>query len=160
SKKMAEGSLLETTYEFLSKVTEGGMGAIYKVRHRHLGEIRIVKVLKPELLGNAEMVQRFAQEAQLITRLKHSNIAAIYDFVVEDDGMAYIVMEYVDGANLAQLLARTGRLELPLALDIASQVLDALSYLHKKKIVHRDVSANNVMLFVDEDGALQVKLID
>ncbi|HEV8268010.1 MAG TPA: protein kinase, partial [Thermoanaerobaculia bacterium] len=157
---MPEGSLLETTYEFLSKVTEGGMGAIYKVRHRHLGEIRIVKVLKPELLGNAEMVQRFAYEAQIVTRLKHPNIAAIYDFVVEDDGMAYIVMEYVDGSNLAQLLNRVGTVELPLALEIASQVLDALSYLHKKKIVHRDVSANNIMLTVGEEGELQVKLID
>ncbi len=156
-----EGNLLQGTYEILSKMNEGGMGAIYKVRHRHLDEIRVVKVLRPDLLDNEEMVQRFTQEAQLVTKLKHPNIASIYDFVVDPDGMSYIVMEFVDGSNLAQVLGLIGPPSLTVALEVARQTLGALGYLHRRKIVHRDVSAANIMLAVsEEDGKLHAKLID
>lgn len=152
--------VLDGTYEVLSKLSEGGMGAIYKVRHRHLDEVRVVKVMKPNLLGNQEMAQRFTQEAQIVTKLKHANIAAIYDYVLDESGLAYIVMEYVNGANLAQLLEVERPLDLALALEVTAQTLSALAYLHRRKIVHRDISTHNVMLTVDEDGALVVKIID
>ncbi|HTO86694.1 MAG TPA: protein kinase [Thermoanaerobaculia bacterium] len=152
--------LLEGKYEILGKIKDGGMGTIYKVRHRLLDEIRVVKVLQPHVVADAEMKRRFTEEAKTATRLKHPNLCAIYDFALDEDGTAYLVMEYIDGVNLSEMLKTTGCPGLPLSLEIAHQALLALGYLHRKEVVHRDVAPDNLMLTHDEDGRPLVKLID
>jgi serine/threonine-protein kinase len=154
------GTLIEGKYEILAKIKEGGMGTIYKVRHRLLDEIRVVKVMRPQIGADPELSRRFTQEAKTATRLKHQNIGAILDFALDSDGMAYIVMEYIDGVNLSELLRASGPPGVPLTLEIAHQSLLALGFLHRKNVVHRDVAPDNLMLTRDEDGAPQVKLID
>ena len=153
-------TLIEGKYEILGKMREGGMGTIYRVRHRLLDEIRVVKVLKPEALSNEEMKRRFVEEARTATRLKHPNIGTIHDFALDEEGKAYLVMEYIDGVNLVELLKEQGPPGVALSLEIAHQTLLALGYLHRKNIVHRDIAPDNLMLTHDEDNLPRVKLID
>ena len=154
------GTLIEGKYEILEKIREGGMGTIYKVRHRLLDEVRVVKVMRPQIGADEELKRRFTQEAKTATRLKHPNIGAILDFALDSDGMAYIVMEFIDGVNLAELLKASGPPGVPMTLEIAHQTLSALGFLHRKNVVHRDVAPDNLMLTHDDDGYPQVKLID
>jgi len=152
--------LIEGKYEILGKIREGGMGTIYRVRHRLLDEIRVVKVLKPQALSNEEMKRRFIEEARTATRLKHPNIGTIHDFALDEEGKAYLVMEFIDGVNLADLLKRQGPPGIALSLEVAHQALLALGYLHRKNVVHRDIAPDNLMLTHDEDRKPVVKLID
>jgi eukaryotic-like serine/threonine-protein kinase len=152
--------LLEGKYEILGKIRDGGMGTIYKVRHRLLDEIRVIKVLQPHVVADAEMKRRFTEEAKTATRLKHPNLCAIHDFALDEDGTAYLVMEYIDGVNLSEMLKSTGCPGLPLSLEITHQALLALGYLHRKEVIHRDVAPDNLMLTHDEEGRPLVKLID
>jgi serine/threonine protein kinase len=154
------GTLIEGKYEILEKIKEGGMGTIYKVRHRLLDEVRVVKVMRPQIGADEELKRRFTQEAKTATRLKHPNIGAILDFALDSDGMAYIVMEFIDGVNLAELLRASGTPGVPMTLELAHQALLALGFLHRKNVVHRDVAPDNLMLTYDEDGRPQLKLID
>jgi len=151
---------LEGKFEILTKIREGGMGAIYTVRHRLLGEIRVVKVMRPQLAGDREFAARFLREAQTAIRLRHPNIAQLFDFSTDEEGNAYIVMEYIEGIDLRELVRRFGPPSLGLTLEIAVQGLAALGFLHRRKMVHRDISPDNLMLARDADGRPVVKLID
>ncbi len=154
------GTLIEGKYEILGKLGEGGMGAIYKVRHRLLDEIRVVKVMRPQVAVDEELKLRFLEEAKTATRLKHPNIGSIYDFALDDDGTAYLVMEFIEGVNLNELMALKGRPSIGLVLEIAHQTLLALGYLHRGNVVHRDIAPDNLMLTQSDEGRALVKLID
>ncbi len=151
---------IDGKYEILGKLREGGMGAIYKVRHRLLDEIRVVKVIRSRSEAGEEGVDRFLREARAAIRLRHPNVAVLHDFAVTEDGQAFIVMEYIDGWNLLEVLNGYGPPPIPLTMEIARQSLKALGYLHRHRIVHRDVSPDNLMLTRDVDGNPLVKLID
>jgi serine/threonine protein kinase len=151
---------IEGKYEVIAKIREGGMGAIYKVRHRLLNELRVIKVMRPEVAENPEQRKRFLREAQTATRLKHENVVAFYDFFLDDEGTAYMVMEYIEGINLRDMVRQCGPLPVSLVRYLAGQCLSALSYLHRKGIVHRDVAPDNIMMMQEEDGTLHAKLID
>jgi serine/threonine-protein kinase len=151
---------IEGKYEILEKLREGGMGAIYKVRHRLLDEVRVVKVVRANMVSSPDSGDRFLREARVAIRLRHPNIAQLHDFAIAADGNAYIVMELIDGWTLQEILKRHGPPPVPLSLEIARQSAKALGYLHRQKIVHRDVSPDNLMLTRDADGHPQVKLID
>ena len=151
---------LEGKYEILEKIAEGGMGAVYKVRHRLLEEIRVIKVMRPQLEQQEEIKSRFLREAKIAVRMRHPNVAQMYDFSIDDAGNSFIVMEYIDGVTLQELLKRSGPPGVALCLEIAQQSLQALGYLHRKGIVHRDISPDNLMLSHDEVGDPAVKLID
>ena len=151
---------IEGKYEILEKLQEGGVGALYKVRHRLLGELRVVKVLRPRLQGDPNLRLRFLAEARAATRLGHPNIAQIYDCSVDDDGVAFIVMELIGGMTLAELSAVVARPPLALTLEIARQGLRAIRHLHRHGVAHRDISPDNLMLTRDVDGRPLLKLID
>ncbi len=151
---------LEGKYEILEKISEGGMGAIYKVRHRLLDEIRVVKVMHPQHEHDEGLKARFLHEARMAVKLRHANIAQMYDFAVDEGGNAFIVMEYIEGITLQEMLERIGPPPIGLALELARQTLSALGYLHRKGIVHRDMAPDNVMAARDEAGHPQAKLID
>jgi serine/threonine-protein kinase len=154
---------IEGKYEILGKIREGGMGAIYKVRHRLLDEIRVIKLMRPFLAEdqelNAELKARFVREARVAIKLRHPNIAQLYDFTTDDDGTSLIVMEFIRGKTLEELLKTAGRPSLGLALEIAQQSLRAIGYLHAKGFVHRDISPDNLML-TEDAGEPRIKLID
>ncbi|MFZ5788537.1 MAG: serine/threonine-protein kinase, partial [Acidobacteriota bacterium] len=151
---------LEGKYEILEKISEGGMGAIYKVRHRLLDEIRVVKLMHPQHEHDEGLKARFLHEARMAVKLRHANIAQMYDFAVDEGGNAFIVMEFIEGITLQELLERIGPPPVGLALELARQTLSALGYLHRKGIVHRDMAPDNVMVARDESGRPQAKLID
>jgi serine/threonine-protein kinase len=154
------GTLLEGKYEILDKIREGGMGTIYRVRHRLLEEVRVVKMMRSHTIADPDLRRRFVEEARTATRLKHPNICTIHDFAIDDSGMAYLVMEYIEGCSISDLLKLRGKPSLPLTLEIAHQSLLALGFLHRKGIVHRDVAPDNIMLTHDDQGGPLVKLID
>lgn len=151
---------IESRFDVLAKLGEGGMGCVYKVRHRDLDEIQIVKTLQAHLSANPGQRERFINEARRGMRLRHPHIAGVHDFAVTADGTGYIVMEYVHGHNLRDLLATRGPLRLELVGNIAVQALDALGYLHSEKFIHRDISPDNLILTTTADGKPFVKLID
>lgn len=151
---------LDDKYEVLAKLREGGMGAVYKVRHRLLEETRVIKVIRPHLESDEGIRRRFLREARSAVRLRHPNIAQIYDFHIDEDGTSVMVMEFIDGRDLRELLAARGRLSVGLVLEVGVQCLTALSYLHRNEFVHRDISPDNVMLTRDVEGEPLVKLID
>lgn len=151
---------LEGKYEILEKIGEGGIGSVYKVKHRLLEEIRVIKVLRPQAAAKEDLQERFVHEARMAIRLKQPNIAQLHDFAVTTDGTAYIVMEFIDGVGLDALLRTSGPPSVGLALEVSRQGLTALGYLHAHRFVHRDVSPDNLMLTRDFDGSPMVKLID
>jgi serine/threonine protein kinase len=153
---------IEGKYEILGKLREGGMGAVYKVRHRLLDDIRVVKVLNPRLDVTPELSDRFLREARFAIQLRHPNIAQLHDFSIAEDGSAFIVMEFIDGATLEDIIIRTGAppLGLGLGLEMARQSLKALGFLHRRGLIHRDISPDNLMLARDAEGEPLVKLID
>ncbi len=151
---------LDEKFELLGKLGEGGMGAIYKVRHRLLNQLLVVKMMTPKSAASAEAQKRFLREAQTATRLRHPGIVSITDFVIRPDGSAYMVMEYLEGANLADAVRRCGRMPAPLVLFVADQVLSALGYMHEKGAIHRDIAPDNIMLTREETGFVRAKLID
>jgi TonB family protein len=151
---------IEGKYEILGKLREGGMGAVYRVRHRLLEEIRVIKVIQPHLGVGPEVSDRFLREARMAIQLRHPNIAQLHDFSLDDDGKAWIVMEYIDGLTLEDVLQTTGPPPLGLGLEIAQQSLRAVGYLHRKGFLHRDISPDNLMLTRGFDDGPLVKLID
>ena len=134
---------LEGKYEILEKLREDATGALYRVRHRLLGELRVVKVLYPHPQGDTGQRERFLAEARAATRLSHPNIARIYDCSAFEDGVALIVMELISGLSLEELLAKAQPPPVELALEIARQGLRAIGHLHQHSVAHGSVSAAN-----------------
>ncbi len=141
-------------YRILEKIGEGGMGVVYKALDTHLDRNVAIKVLPPDKITDPERRQRFVQEAKAASALNHPNIVVVHD-ITEDRGANFIVMEYVEGKILDQLVGRKG-LKLDEALGYAVQVADGLAKAHSAGIVHRDLKPTNIM--VTADG--RVKILD
>ena len=151
---------LEGKYEIVAKIREGGMGAIYKVRHRLLGEVRVVKVLHPQHEQDDELKERFLRDARSAIQLRHPNVVQIFDFSLDPSGTGLLVMEHIAGADWRRLIRGGRRPSVNLTLEMARQALLALGYLHRGGFVHRDVSPDNLMLSLDHDHRPLIKLID
>ncbi|HYK40859.1 MAG TPA: serine/threonine-protein kinase [Thermoanaerobaculia bacterium] len=158
--RLSPGQVLDGKYEILEKIGEGGMGEVYKARHVHLDEIRIIKVTKPDALGEGSEGRRFQEEARLATLVRHPNVAALYDYSRLPDGSYYMVWEFIDGVTLEEWLRRYGPLPAARALDVAQQVLAGLEEIHAQGIVHRDLAPDNIMLRENRTGRLLAKIID
>ncbi|HKS21972.1 MAG TPA: protein kinase [Thermoanaerobaculia bacterium] len=157
---IAPGKMLDGKYEIVGLLGAGGMGEVYKARHVHLNTFRCIKVMRPALLADDTYRQRFLREARLATQIQHPNIAIVHDFELTGDGASYMVTEFIDGTTLRQWGAEHGRFPLPLASEITVQVLSGLDAIHRRGLLHRDISADNVMLSFDPDDRLLVKIID
>lgn len=151
---------LEGKYEILEKIQEGGMGAIYKVRHLLLDEVRVIKVMRPHLRQDPSLRERFLAEGRAAARLKHPNIARIIDCTIDEEGVAYLVMEFIPGWTLGDLLRRGELLPVSLCLEIAKQSLAAIGHMHHHKMVHRDIAPDNLILGSTVDEKPRIKLID
>ena len=149
------GKRLDGRYSIEGLVGVGGMANVYKGRDVRTGNQIAVKVLKEEFLDNEELVRRFKNESKAISILNHPNIVKVYDVSVTDQ-LQYIVMEYIDGDNLEQLIKKNA-LSAELARKIAGQLMDALEYMHNKQMIHRDLKPSNIMI---THNGQNVKLID
>ena len=142
-------------YALLERIGVGGMGAVYKARHRRLDRIVAVKLLAKSCVDSPEAIARFQREGRAAARLIHPNVVLAYDAGAHD-GVHYLVMEFIAGTDLARRVRQHGRLPLEQALDCAVQAARALEYAHAQGVVHRDVKPSNLLL--DDKGV--VKLLD
>src|SRR3954463_7197239 len=152
--------LLDGKYQILDRLGIGGMGEIFKVRHIHLNELRVIKIMRPNVAADDQGMQRFLQEARTSTMIKHKNLAMLYDFAQLDDGSYYMVWEFIDGTNIQKWISQNGAIPSRLTVEIAIQALNGLDHLHSMGLIHRDVSPENIMLSQDHHGKLLVKVID
>src|ERR671933_139740 len=142
--------LLDGRYRLLRPLGTGGMASVYLAEDLRLGRRVAVKVLHPQLASDPSFVARFADEARIAAGLAHPNIVHVYD-VGHDGDRHYIVMEYVEGETLKALIRRQGALPVARALSIMSGVLAALALAHAHRLIHRDITAQNILLTSDGD---------
>jgi serine/threonine-protein kinase len=154
------GKLLAERYRVLEQLGSGGMGTVYRAEHVHMRKSVALKVLHREMTHLPEVVARFEREAVAAARIEHPHVAAATDFGRLDDGAFYLVLEFVEGRSLGNLLKDTESLPVERALRVARQVADALGAAHQAGIVHRDLKPDNIMLVAREDGDDFVKVLD
>ena len=152
--------LIDGKYQILDRLGIGGMGEIFKVRHIHLNELRVIKIMRPNVAQDGQGLQRFLQEARTSTMIKQKNLAMLYDFAQLDDGSYYMVWEFIDGTNIQKWIAQNGAMPARLTIEISIQALNGLDHLHSMGLIHRDISPENIMLSQDHHGKLLVKVID
>ncbi|MTD56108.1 serine/threonine-protein kinase [Amycolatopsis pithecellobii] len=146
---LSTGQLVAERYRLVSRIAVGGMGEVWQASDTRLDRIVAVKVLKAELSGDAEFLHRFRTEARTTASLNHPGIAAVHDYgesVADDNSIAYLVMELVEGEPLAGILAREGRLAADRVLDILEQAGRALQAAHERGLVHRDIKPGNILV--------------
>ena len=152
---ITKGQKINDRYEIIRSIGEGGMANVYLGYDSILDRNVAIKVLRGDLSNDEKFVRRFQREALSASSLAHPNIVEMYD-VGEDDGTYYIVMEYVEGKTLKQLLKKRGTLTLSEAIDIMSQLTDGMAHAHDSYIIHRDLKPQNIM--IKDDG--QIKITD
>ncbi|MGH9378425.1 MAG: protein kinase domain-containing protein [Terriglobia bacterium] len=155
----SEGSVIRGKYRILGKVGQGGMGAVYKATHVTFEELRAVKVMNPELLGDALFVKRFKQEAVIARKLDHPNAVRVDDIDESEDGLPFMVMEYIEGQSLKGLIEQHGPLPPARVCSIVRQVASALNAAHRLGMVHRDIKPANIVLIQTPEGE-QAKVLD
>ena len=154
-----EGSVIRGKYRILSKVGQGGMGAVYKALHLAFDELRALKVIAPGILHDQLFVRRFRQEAVITRKLQHPNAVRVDDIDEAEDGRPFIVMEFIQGKSLKKLIEEEGPLRVPRVCSIIKQVASALDAAHRLGMVHRDIKPDNIALIERPEGEL-VKVLD
>jgi tetratricopeptide (TPR) repeat protein len=149
------GTILGNRYEILQILGEGGMGAVYKARDIELNRGIALKVIRPELSSNPEILQRFKQELILARQVTDRNVIRIFD-LGEAGGIKFITMEYVEGESLYQILRRQGKVPVAEAMNIMKQMLHGLQAAHREGVIHRDLKPGNIM----RDGQGRVVVMD
>ena len=142
---IVKGSIINDRYQIIKTLGEGGMDNVYLAHDNILDRNVAVKVLRGDLANDEKFVRRFQREALSASSLSHPNIVEMYD-VGEDDGQYYIVMEYVDGKTLKQVLKQRGHLSITEVVDIMLQLTDGLAHAHDAYIIHRDIKPQNIMI--------------
>ena len=150
---IVKGQKINDRYEIRKLIGEGGMANVYLGYDTILERDVAIKVLRGDLADDEKFVRRFRREAQSASLLNHPNIVQIYD-VGEDDGNFYIVMEYINGQTLKQLIKKRGKLSVPETIDIMSQLTDGLAHAHDSYIIHRDIKPQNIMIL--DDGMVKI----
>lgn len=154
------GTVLAQKYEIASVIGKGGMSVVYKARNVQVGSTVAVKMLKYDLISDNELFARFSQEAQAIKRLTHPNIIAVHEFGVAPNGQPYLVMDYLKGELLSDIIEKNGRISVKRFLPIFTQVADALAHAHNHSVIHRDIKPDNIMLIETATDTNVVKLFD
>lgn len=156
----APGAVLDGKYEVLRHLGGGGMGEVYLVRHVHLEEKRVVKILRPDRVADPDAQKRFLREARFATQIKHPHVAILYDYSRLGDGSFYMVWEYIEGEDLGSRIRRDGPFPARAAVTLAIQGLEGLSAIHGAGMIHRDVSPDNLMTAAGAPEDWHLKIID
>ena len=147
------GTVLANRYEIVRRIGEGGMGAVYQARDLELNRVVALKVIRPSLAKNPEILSRFKQELILARQVTHKNVIRIYD-LAEFDGIKFITMDFIDGRDLKSVLRANGKFEPRRAAEIIEQVCRGLEAAHSEAVIHRDLKPQNIM--VDRSGKITV----
>ncbi|MDZ4836104.1 MAG: protein kinase [Candidatus Melainabacteria bacterium] len=154
------GYIIDRKYEVVSAIGCGGMGVVYKVRHLILGRYFAIKVIHPYLAADVRNRRRFQREAQAASRLTHQNLATVFDWDIMEDGRPYLVMYYIEGVKLSELIKVRATVEVLTWLSIFLQMCDALTHAHENGVLHRDLKPGNVILSTSDDTKHFVKIVD
>ena len=146
--------------EVMSQLGFGGMGVIYKARRKDNQQIVALKVLHGHLLDDSEISARFMQEASACLELRHRNLIKVHEYGVSKRGKPYMIMEYLEGQSLTDIIQERGHLEIPQFINLFTQVCDGLQFAHEKGVVHRDVKPSNIMVVSTEGGGEWAKVLD
>jgi serine/threonine protein kinase len=150
---------LRGRYEFIEPIGKGGMSVIYKAKHQLIGNMVAIKLLHDKLAHDKVIFKRFQVEAQAVSRLNHPNLIKVHDFGVLDGGYTFLVMDYVDGRTLADVLQAEGKLAPERAIKIFKAICEGLAHAHSRGILHRDLKPSNVLI-VQEGDEERVLIID
>ncbi|MBQ8193118.1 MAG: Stk1 family PASTA domain-containing Ser/Thr kinase [Bacilli bacterium] len=150
---LSRGQKINDRYEIIKTIGEGGMANVYLANDSILERNVAIKVLRGDLSNDEKFIRRFKREALSVSNLSHPNIVEVYD-VGEEEGNYYIVMEYIEGKTLKQLLQKRGALTLTEVIDIMSQLSDGLSHAHEAYIIHRDIKPQNIM--IQDNGLIKI----
>lgn len=140
------GTWLDAKFKIISKLGQGGMGAVYKAEHVRMGRLCAIKVIPSDLSQSFDVIERFEYEAKLSAKLTDPHAIGVFDFGKTADGMFYLVMEYVDGETISSILRREGPMPLARVIEICKQAGAALADAHSQKIIHRDLKPDNIMI--------------
>src|SRR6478672_11842672 len=157
------GEILDDKYRLERLLGQGGMGAVYLATHLGTERYVALKLIAPKFMRNEEFVERFKREARAAGRLRHPNVVDVTDFgfaTVTNGRVAYLVMEYLDGCTLGDVLAEEQRLPLDWVVDILEQVCSAVHEAHQQGIIHRDLKPDNIWLEPNQRGGYTVKVLD
>lgn len=154
------GHMFAERYRIDALLGQGGMGVVYKAEHTLMNKPMAIKMVLPSVMTNERAFRRFQQEARAASSLSHPNIVTVHDFGVTLEGQAYLVMDFIDGRSLEDILHDQFTLSATRCLNLFSQACDALGHAHKKNVIHRDIKASNVMVLLDEDGSEIIKIVD
>lgn len=153
------GRVLDGRFRLVEVLTRGGMGIVFEATQLSVKRKIAVKILRPTLSNEADLVQRFSQEIEVVASLCHPNIVSLIDAGRDAGGLTYLAMEYVEGKTFRKALKR-GELSLPEILDVFVQTCDALMEAHAADIIHRDLKFDNIMLSRHQDARLHIKILD
>ncbi len=159
AQRLFPGEVLADKYQIVETLGEGATGTVYKAKRFIIDDFVAVKTLKPELISNSVAIERFRREAQAYGRIRHPNAISIFDFGVSE-GVAFLVMEFLDGATLRQILSNECFLEIKRAVRIFLQMCGAVQRAHRKGVIHRDLKPENIILEEFEGLGETVKVID
>src|SRR5216683_1377949 len=157
------GQILDDKYRLEHLLGQGGMGAVYLATHLGTERYVALKLIAPQFMRNPEFVERFKREARAAGRLRHPNVVDVTDFGfarARNESVAYLVMEYLDGCTLSDVLAEEKRLPLYWVVDILEQVCAAVHEAHRQGIVHRDLKPDNIWLEPNGLGGYRIKVLD
>src|SRR5438270_3401948 len=157
------GQTLDEKYRLERLLGQGGMGAVYLATHLGTERYVALKLIAPQFMRNAEFVERFKREARAAGRLRHPNVVDVTDFGFAragNESVAYLVMEYLDGCTLSDVLAEESRLPLYWVVDILEQVCSAVHEAHQQGILHRDLKPDNIWLEPNGLGGYRIKVLD
>lgn len=160
SGQLTPGTMLGDRYEIIEPLADGGMGSVYKAKHKFMNRTVAVKTLQPFMMASGTALKRFQQEAQAVSSMSHPNILTVYDFFISDEGQPYLVMDYLEGTNLESIRKSGEPVDLVRALRIFVMTCSGLAHAHERNIIHRDIKPSNIMLTTGEDGQEIVKVID
>ncbi|HYJ84559.1 MAG TPA: serine/threonine-protein kinase, partial [Pyrinomonadaceae bacterium] len=153
------GQVLAGKYRMDERLNEGGMGAVYRGTHVLMDKTVAVKVLRPALAADENIVARFSREARAASRISHPHALSVTDFGESEDGVVFLVMEYLDGKTLKEIIREVGPMPLPRVVEIIRQVGGALDAAHDQGVVHRDLKSENIML-LNSAGPDYAKVLD
>ena len=159
SKDSLIGATLAGKYRVEERLNEGGMGTVYRATHVLMEKTVAIKVLRPALAADEKIVARFSREARAASRISHPNALSVTDFGEDENGVVFLVMEFLSGRTLKQLIRDEGPLPLTRVVEIIRQVGDALNAAHQQGVVHRDLKSDNIML-VDTMAGDHAKVLD
>jgi eukaryotic-like serine/threonine-protein kinase len=154
------GTVLADRYEILEVIGGGGMGLVYKARHKLMNRIVAIKMLHKHMISSKDTLKRFQLEAQAASCLSLPNILTVYDFGLTGEGQPYMVMDYLEGTSLADMLEKEHHVDPDRAVNIFIQACAGLAHAHQKGVLHRDIKPSNIMLVNFGDQADFVKIVD